>query len=253
MAWKDELDNAKKIFKTGTLKEKLEYIFDYYKWHILILIFVIYAIGNIIYTNVTAKESVLQGIFLNTIVEESSSLELEQEFLAKYPIDSSSEEIFFDTSLYYVSDADSTYSETSHQTIQVLSVRIAAGEIDFVVSDLENIYTLVYNQYFFELPEVLNKKQLEKYEPYFLYYDKALLEELNNIDFTEKKQPEIVYPDPSKPELMKDPVPILIDIDTSERLSGIYPNSYLDYGMAFVVNSANTEKSLEFLDFLNLS
>ena len=95
MAWKDELNNAKKVFKTGTTRDKVEYIWEYYKWHILVVVFVVYFIGSVIYNNVTAKEYVLQGIFLNTLVESETVLEMEQDFIKAYPIDTSSEEFFF--------------------------------------------------------------------------------------------------------------------------------------------------------------
>ena len=250
MAWKYELENAKKIFKTGTTKQKVEYIMDYYKWHIIIVLFVLIFIGNTIYTNLTRKDYVLQGIFLSTPAETETVLDLEKDFLKKYPIDSSSEDIFFDSSLYYRPETESIDSTLSYQAIQVLTARIAAGEIDFVVADDVTLNELCYNQYFFDLSEVMTKDQMKKYEPYFLYYDREILKELNSINDTNEIVSEIVLPDPSKPELMKAPVPIMINVTGNDKISLLYSNFTENYAMAFLANANNTEKALEFLEYL---
>lgn len=248
MAWKDELNNAKKVFKNGTTRDKVEYIWEYYKLHILVVVFVVYFIGSVIYNNVTAKEYVLQGIFLNTLVESETVLEMEQDFIEAYPIDTSSEEVFFDASMYYSDDSDAM--ETSYQTIQVLATRVAAGEIDFMVADVATLYDFAYDQYFAELSEILSEEQLKDYEPYLLYYDKAVLKELSNIDYTAEVIPEIALPDPSKPELMEEPVPVMIDVSFSEKISALYPVSKETYAFAFVVNGMHKEKAVELLEYL---
>ena len=248
MAWKDELNNAKKVFKTGTTRDKAEYIWEYYKWHILAVIFVVCFIGSVIYNNVTAKDYVLQGNFLNTLAESETVLEMEQDFIETYPIDTSSEEVFFDASMYYLDESDAM--GTAYQTIQVLTTKIAAGEIDFLVADVATLYDFAYNQHFTELPEILSEEQLKAYEPYLLYYDKEVLEELSNLDYTGEEFPEIALPDPAKPELMEEPVPVMIDVSSSEKISTLYPVSTKNYAFAFVVNGMHMEKSVELLEYL---
>ena len=247
MAWKDGLNNAKKVFKTGTTKEKAEYIWEYYKRHILAVVFVLYFIGSMIYNNVTAKDCVLQGMFLNTLAESETVLEMEQDFIEAYPIDTSSEEIILDASMYYSDDNDAM--KTSYQTIQVLAARVAAGEIDFMAADIAALYDFAYDQFFAELPEILSEEQLKDYEPYLLYYDKAVSEKLSNIDYTAEAIPEIVLPDPSKPELMEEPVPVMIDISSSEKISALYPISVENYAFAFVANGMHKEKAVELLEY----
>lgn len=248
MAWKDELNNAKKIFKNGTLKEKTGYIFDYYKWHIIFIIFIIHFIGSMIYNNATAKDYVLQGLFLNPLASVETAAELEEDFIEKHPIDTSSEDVFFDSSLYF--STDNADAANSYQALQILSTRVAAGEIDFIVADDITLTDLSYNGYFSDLTEVLSDEQIKKYEPYFLYYDRVILEELNSIDYTTEELPETVLPDSSKPELMDEPVPVMINITASEKISVLYPNSKNKYAIAFVANSSHTEKSLELLNYL---
>ena len=104
----------------------------------------VYFIGSVIYNNVTAKDYVLQGIFLNTLAESEKVLEMEQDFIETYPIDTSSEEVFLDASMHYSDDSGAM--ETSYQTIQVLATRVAAGEIDFMVADVATLYDLAHNE-----------------------------------------------------------------------------------------------------------
>lgn len=250
MSWKADLEQAKHIFKTGTPKEKAEYIWDYYKIPIIAILILIYLIVNIIHSHLTAKDYVLQGIFLNALAETETVQELEDGFLEAYPIDQNKEDIFLDTSIYYLPDSDQTSLETSYQAIQILSVRIAAGEIDFIAAETPVLTEFAYDGYFSDLSEVLSDEQYKKYEPYFLYYDKAVMEELSDVDYTLEEADAVILPDPAKPELMEEPVPVMIDITKCEKLSLLYPNSAKNYAFALIANGPHTEKALELLEYL---
>ena len=175
MSWKNDLDNAKKVFQNGTTKEKLDYIVEYYKLHIFIIVFVLYFIGSMIYTNVTAKDCILQGLFLNTLSDSEAALELKDDFIREFSIDTDSEDVFFDSSLYYLTDAEAGTSTTAYETLQVITAKSASGDIDFMVADDPVLIEFAYDGYLYELSEVLSDEKIKKYEPYFLYYDKAVL------------------------------------------------------------------------------
>lgn len=212
--------------------------------------FTLYLIGALFYSNITAKETVLQGIFLNTLGTSEAALALKNDFLAVSPIDTASEDIVFNTSVYYDTDIDTT---TSYQLMQVLNTKIAVGEADFIVSEDVILTDLAYNEYFCDLSKLLSEEQMQMYEPYFLYYDRAVVEKLRSIDFTDENEPKIILPDPSRPELMDDPIPIMINVSESPKLFYLYKNSTRNYAIAFSVNGANSEKALEFLNFFQLS
>lgn len=250
MSWKADLEQAKHIFKTGTPKEKAEYIWDYYKIPIIVILVLIYLIINIVHSQLTAKDYVLQGLFLNTLTEAEAVQELEDGFLEAYPIDQDKEDVFLDTSIYYLPDSDQASLDTSYQAIQVLSVRVAAGEIDSMAAETEILTDFAYDGYFSDLSEVLSDEQYRKYEPYFLYYDKAVMEELSDVDYTLEEADAVILPDPAKPELMEEPVPVMIDITECEKLSLLYPNSAKNYAFALIVNGPHTEKALELLEYL---
>lgn len=250
MARKDEWNHAKKVFKNGTTRQKAEYILDYYKWHILFLMVILLLIGNIIYTNLTHKEYILKGIFLSTPADTETVLDLEKDFLKIYPIDNSSEDIFFDSSIYYRPDAGNIDSTLSYQAVQVLTTRIATGEIDFIVADDVTLTDLCYQQYFSDLSEVLSEDQMRKYEPYFLYYDRAVMEQINRADLMTEDADSMILPDPWKPEQMKDPIPVMINVTESAKISLLYPDSSETYAFVFLENANNPKKAIEVLEYL---
>ena len=247
MAWKDTLKNAKEVFKKGTAKEKISYLWYYFKWHFIVLIIIIAMAGDLIYTNITAKEHVLQGMFLNVLAQQDISAELEQDYLSKYPIDIGTQDIFFDTSLYYTPSMDDANASTSYETIQIITARIIGGQADFIVGDAKTLTYLAYEGYYSELADVLTDEQYEKYKPYFLYYDRTYVEYLDSLNFDDTN---IIYPDPTRPDLMEDPVPLMVNVSESDILSDVYLNANNTYGLAVIANGANLENTLKFIDHL---
>ena len=233
----------KEVMKDMSPKEKLEYIWEYYKWHIIILIFLLFMFGNIFYTKLTSKDYVLRGQFMNTITESSEALQLEEAFLEKYPINPKSEQIYFGTSLFYMPGTD-------YHALEVLTAQIAAGNVDFIMADKATLDKFVYNEYFLDLSEILTEEQMQAYSDNILYYDQAFAEYLDTIDPLSKEEFEIVYPDSTKPELMEKPVPIMLGIDSIEKLYELYPTKDQQYALGFVVTGKNLEKATEFLEYV---
>lgn len=245
MVWQDELINAKKVLRKGNPREIVGYFWDYYKWYLIALVFIAITFGSIIHIKMTAKDCVLKGAILNVTGSDTAGSELEQAFLTVSPIDTEKEEIVFDTSFYFSLDSDSATVQTTYQTLQMLSAQIAAGDIDFMIGDLESMNNLAYKQYYAELSDVLSEEQMERYEPHFLYYDKAFVDELRNMDAIAT-----VYPDPQKPDLMKEPVPMFINVSECRGLQDVYPYAEGEYVIAFAHTATNCDKMLKFLEFL---
>lgn len=242
MAWTDSKKNMKEMLRKGTPGEIAAYIWDYYKWHICAVALLLVVAGNIVYSNVTEKDHVLQGFFLNALVEEETAEKLEQDYLAVYPIDEGKEDINFDVSRYYVPEIDKT---SSYENLELVSVQMIAGSADFAVADHELMTQLAYSGLLCELSEVLPEEGMEAYANCFLYYDRAVAEGMRNGE----KIPD-AYPDPGKPEKMEDPVPIMIDLSGSERVAEFYPMSKQSYAFGFGVKVGNPENAINLLAYL---
>lgn len=242
MAWTDSKNNMKEMFRKGTPKEIAAYIWCYYKWHICAVVFLLIVAVNILYANITEKEHVLQGFFLNALVEEETAEKLERDYLAVYPIDEGKEDINFDVSRYYVPEIDKT---SSYENLELVSVQMIAGSADFAVADHELMTQLAYSGLLCELSEVLPEVCMETYADCFLYYDRAIAEGMRNGDDIPD-----TYPDPDKPEEMEDPVPIMIDLSGSERVAEFYPMSKHSYAFGFGVQVSNPENARNLLAYL---
>ena len=250
MVWQDELNNAKKVLKSGNPKQIWSYFLGYYKWHVIILVFVLAFLGSIIYTSVTAKECVLGGVFLNSNIAEDKVTELQQDISDRLCVDTKKEEVRLSANHYFSNDTGSLSVSVSYETLQLVSAKIAAGEIDFMVGDVASMNNFAYWGYFCDLTQVLSEEMVEQYEPYFLYYDRAVVRKINDMDSAEDITSSIIYPDPRKPELMDDPVPVFIDVSDCEKLQDTYLYSEDAYVIAFAVEGGNVSNVLEFLDYL---
>ena len=248
MAVMDEFREEREAMKNGTRKQKLEYFWCYYKWHVICTVAAIAIISSFIYKAVTRKDIALYATFLNSYtlaVDDGEAYE--QRITEAIGIDTSEYEIMIDNSLYM--DLENMTDETTYNTVQKMAVYVAADEIDVLVSNTEVFDYYAYIDYLTDLRTVLTPEQLEAYEPYLYYIDYAVLEAKqeaadNLEEFTG------TYPDPTKPEEMEEPVPVGVSLaNASEEFNNTYVFK-TDAVFGIVVNSPNPENALNFLDFL---
>ena len=249
MALMDEFKEERKaVLQNGTTKQKISYIWDYYKWHILIPVIIVIAGISWIVNIITAPDIILNGVMMNIYKMESdfSGEELVNGFYDAHEIDSKEEEINLNMNLYFNSDS----ANDNYQTLQVLMAWHSADSLDFITSDLPAMTDLTYRGYFSDLREVLNADQLAMYEPYFLYIDQDFfIKRSEKIDEMEDVS-DMTYPDPTKPEDMVDPIPVMIDISKSEKIAEAYSTDNNTNAFGITANVQNTETTLNFLDYL---
>lgn len=165
MIWEDQLENGRSVFRKGKLKDILWYLWAYYKWQILAPLCVVGIIGSIIYSNLTTPDYVLQGIFLNTTGGLETVEELEQGFSEFCSIDTTKEDIFFDGSYYISIDEESS---NSYELLQIMMARIAAGEIDFIVGELDTITSIACKEYYQEPLVLIDLNKCEKLQDLYI-------------------------------------------------------------------------------------
>lgn len=241
-------EERKAVWENGTTKQKIQYVWDYYKWHILIPIIVVAVIIWYIVQVVTAKDTLFQGIFLNAYGTNTydTTTEWLDEFYELQEINTDKEEISLNTSLYYTAGN----VNANYETLQVLMAWNAAECLDFMAGDVSSLTELSYRGYFTDLRKILTDEQLEAYEPYFLYMDQEVYTKRMEMSDNLEDVSTLEYPDAAKPEEMTDPIPVLIDMSKSEKMTELY--SELDDTIVFGVTSScqNTELVLEFLEYL---
>lgn len=250
MAAMDEFRKEREAIKNGSLKQKLSYFWDYYKWYVIIPLIIIIMVGNTIYHKLTDPETILNGVLLNcyNLEEQAPTTELLETFYEKQEIDTSEYKVDLNTSLSYSTDENA--ASTNYSSIQVLMAWTGAGTLDFISGNLDAMVDLSYRGYFTDLTEFLTEEQIAQYEPYFLYMDQAVVEKRNEAFDKGEEADSIPTPDATQPETMEKPIPVLIDMSQSEKLTTVYGDSAnaLTFGVA--ANAPNQEMTLAFINYL---
>ncbi len=235
----DEFQQEREEIKNRSFKEKASYFWDYYKWHVIGGTLGVIIVVSLIYSFLTKKETGYYVAFIN-MAETWNSKEYKGEFEKLSGIDLSKEELFFDADMFL----DFTkMDDATVQTTQKIMVYISANDLDAMLGDTPVMDRYAYNDVLMDLREFLTDEEYEKYEPYFYYMDRTLLEEA-------AENPNVTYPeDPSDPSTMKDPVPVAILLADCQKLREAYACADVQY-VAFLVNSEHQDINHVFLDYI---
>lgn len=152
-------------FKALTTKAKIQYIWDYYRWHIIITILAIAFIISTIHHYATYREPILNVIMINcndTLEADSSGFD---EFSEKYGYDPVEDPIALNASLVFANgDLSSDYTNQ-----QVLSALVAAGDQDLFFGSGDVYLDYANEGALKDLSTVLSAETLEKYQEHLLY------------------------------------------------------------------------------------
>lgn len=231
----------KAYFANATTKEKFNYIWEYYGLWISVGLILIGIIIYIIIRSVTAPEDILNGTFANSYSNENSYAvsDLGDAYMKDRNIDTSKRTVSFNGGL----------SLDSYEGSTILITQVTGEKLDFVVGTETDLAHLAYGELFADLSDVLSKEQYEYYKPYFLYVDGAVIKEQQNIEAIDDSTV-IEFPDATKPEEMEDPIPVYIDLSSSDKLENLYGNLKDDMVFVIAFNAPNMKQTLDFLDYL---
>lgn len=196
----------------------LKHFWKYYKFHVIIWAIGLGLLGWYIYNTLTAPSYSLNGIFLNTV---NSTDELKQSYELAQGITDGKDGVNLEDKYSYTV-GENKDSKKNYKASEAIITQKEEEELDFVAGPLDSIIDIAYNAYFEELTTTLNPEELALYKPHFLYIDLDVVEQLEKAYDDEKDLSTITIPDPKKPENMKSPVAVLIDISASEEIAKIY-------------------------------
>lgn len=206
--------------------KRIRYFWDYYKWHVLIGVTVLASAINYVVSVQNEPDATVYGLLLNSYSYfnyekvDAQTQALADSFLDQCQLTENQMQILLDTSrVYYVDGKDDTYN---YDTIQLLYACTSAESLDFITGDAASMIELAYMQFFWNLEELMPEEMLQKYKGNMLYIDMAMVRQRETVVNQDLDDNIIVYPDPSKPELMEEPVPVLISVDDSTHLQNIY-------------------------------
>lgn len=240
----DEFKEERNAIRQKSLKEKISYFFDYYKWHTVAVVVITVAVISMIIHLANRKDCALYVCLLNTMAYDQTE-DYIQRFEEYAGIDREDYEVTFDTSMYIEIGGRDSVTATSFQK---LTVYTAAGDLDVIVTDPEIIEYYVDQGIFYDLRQILSPEQIALYEPYFFYVDQVIIDAIQAAGARDETY-EAVFSDPRQPETMKEPIPVGIFLDDCQRLKENVEFFDEENVLSVLINSSNVETALKFIDF----
>ncbi len=154
---------TKKTFSTEIEKlrslhgrQRLRYIWDYYKLPLAVLCILIYIIGYIIYGQVTHKDTVLCTALINISAGEEFTSGLSSGYLDYLGEDPSENEVELMTGLYLTdNESDPNYEYTYASQVKVLA-SVNSRQLDVILMNGEAFDILSRNDYLCDLDNLLS-------------------------------------------------------------------------------------------------
>ena len=266
MAFRDELQKEKKKLSRLSFGEKLQYIFDYYKFWILgvvVLVGLVWSVGSTILHN---KPTGFYAMLLNAGGQDLSGQADEAAgaaFAEAAGLDDEKQKILVDTSATFNPNDQSQFSMAQNAKIAAL---YQSHEIDVMVADPGVFTYYALSGSFVDLRDVLDDETLAVYETagQVYYIDQHVQELLDQTDYgdleemsafaanlmglaTVQPREDFVMPDPAK---MQKPIPVGIVLTDAPWLAenALYQKTTPIFG--FAVKSERQDAAKSFLQFL---
>lgn len=147
-------------------KQKVQYIWDYYRLPIIIVIAVIFFIGSLIHHYVTYKEPALDVIMVNSNMAYAEEFPEFDNFYELTGLDPADEPIAVDASIIFSSLEEPT---SDYYNIQNLSLRIAVGGNDIIFAPEEIYSYYAASGSMMDLSTILSDAELSQYANQLLY------------------------------------------------------------------------------------
>ena len=190
MSLRDELQKEKKKLSRLSFGEKLQYIFDYYKFWILgvvVLVGLVWSVGSTILHN---KPTGFYAMLLNAGGQDLSGEADEaagEAFAEAAGLDDTKQKILVDTSATFNPNDQSQFSMAQNAKIAAL---YQSHEIDVMVADPGVFTYYALNGSFVDLRDVLDDETLAGYEAseQVYYIDQHVQELLDQTDYGELEE-----------------------------------------------------------------
>lgn len=145
----------KAAFRAMRPEKKLEHIWTYYKWPILLAAILLLILGSVLHRQLTKKESVLCLALTNVAVGEDLEDELTDGFLRFLGADAKKREVYLYRDLYLSDSADTLNHEYAYASKMKLMGAVSAGKLDLVLMNREAYDLLSRGGYLLELSPAL--------------------------------------------------------------------------------------------------
>jgi len=159
---KNEIKNEKKKLSRMSLGQKIEYIFDYYKFYIIGAVIAVLIVTSVVRTWVNNKPLGFYAMFLNGAGTEItvSGQDMEKQFADYANIDDGAQNVVIDTTASFNPNVNSQFSMAENAKITAL---FASHDLDAMVIDPSVFTYYALNGAFLDLRQVLQPAEFNEY------------------------------------------------------------------------------------------
>lgn len=218
---RDEIRLQHDKLKDQPFSKKLDYFWDYYKIHCIVVLFSAFLFGSILHGILSQKETVLSIAFINAFPNVEDEI-LMEDFENWLGLNTKKQQVLLDSSYYIDDTSTSPYADTYQQKF---STNAMAGQLDVVLADWEK-FDFYGNQGFFQdLTPLLSEDEFLQHQGDFYYV---------NLPYDDSDQQ----------------VPVGIKINKVNRIcqTSCYPNTEAYFGI--ITGTEHTDTALSYLNYL---
>lgn len=229
MAMIDEIKEQTMKMKEMDGKQRWEYFWGYYKFHVLAIVCILFFLITLTRDMIRNKDMAFLVAMFNAdtdaVTEEYTDAWV-TDLNNLFAINTKKEEVVFDTT-YVLSNERNTSFDMS--TMQKMMVLAGSRDLDVIIANKAVFEYYAQAGFFCEMKDILTAEQYAKLEPYFYYTDAATFADEENADTLEESEAKaaaklkmtINHHDPSS---MEKPLAVGLFVEGAKKLveSGAY-------------------------------
>ena len=231
----------RETFKALHGRQKLQYVWDYYKLPLAVLCIFLYVIGYILDGPLTHKETLLCTALVNVSAGEALTEQLNTGFLDFTGANRQKEQLELYTGLYLTDDENSPYHEYTYASRMKILASINNKELDVVLMNKEAFDSFSQNGYLCNLEELLTAEDTSLYnqlKPYLI--TNTIILEDNSVDTV--LDPSVAY------EAVTEEYPVGLDLSQTGRVSKAGFDDVVYLGI--VANSLRKDAAVNYIRYL---
>lgn len=231
----------KEKWNSLNFRGKLQYIFDYYKLPIILILLLLYIAGYSIYRHSTQKEFLLHAALINVAPSEKVLRQLSDEFMEYTNADTDKYAFQLHTGWYLTDDASSEYLEYTSATQTKILASIANEQLDLVFMNQEAFDAFSQNGYLYNLEELLQTADPGLYQKLLPYL-------VTNIEILEDNAQDVYFDYSVAYTSTTTEYPMGIDLSEAAIIKKARFEDTFYLGI--IKNTPRVEEALQYLEYL---
>ena len=229
--------------KNRSAKEKFSFFWEYYGIKTIALTIAAALAIAFVVSMIIKKEYAFTGVFFGAVPQNSSESYLEG-FADEAGIDLKKYE--FSVQCHLDIQMDQKITPEIYQSMETFTAMVSGNSVDCFAGNADLFLYYAYMEYAIDLRTVLTDQELTQLSPYLYYIDGTRIQqqEESNEGYANAY---VNHPDPQKPELMDNPIPVAISLTAA---GDAFHESYKIGENAIIGICASSEQSQNALAFL---